>query len=131
MNRHIQFRAKSITSGKWIYGNLVANEHGAAIANVVDHRITAIEVDPDTVQQRTNTYHQGRFIWEGDFFSNPAHPKRRYIVTYDICFEAFQIICQQHGQQQQFYYKPLGIALAQNPSWEYAGNIADEKGESL
>ena len=122
MNRNIIFRGREPQSGVWYIGCLVTNAHAALIVTFGGHSIMAIEVDPDTVQQRTNCYHHGRDIWEGDIYADPAKPGERYTVYYDVVFDAFRI---RWSDSKTARTAPLAAFLAERPEMIYMGNIID------
>ncbi len=68
-DRGILFRGKRLSSGGWIYGNLVRTDNGIYIIQnyVPMHMLTKCEVDPSTVSQYTGrTDKNGTRIFEGD-----------------------------------------------------------------
>lgn len=124
MRRNIIFRGREPQSGVWRTGSLVTNAHAALIVNLGCHSINAIQVDPDTVQQMTNCYHHGRYLWEGDVFANPEKPGERYTVHYDILHDEFRIALLDEVGKTRFSMS-LVYYLATHPELEYMGNIAD------
>lgn len=70
--RGIKFRGKSLTDGKWIYGDFFRNRRLAFIAadGIVENPLAswqAYNVDPDTVGQFTGLCdREGNEIFEGD-----------------------------------------------------------------
>ena len=122
MTRNIIFRGREPQSGVWHTGSLVANDHAALIVNLSGTTIDAIEVDPDTVQQMTNCYHHGRYVWEGDVFATHARPGERYTVYYDIVRDEFRI---RWSDSKTTSTAPLVAFLAECPEMIYMGNIID------
>lgn len=75
MNRRNKFRAKSLNSNEWVYGNLVATIDYKYILNIIsiDSKaqpvIEFIIVDPNTIGEFTNHFDaNGKEIYEGDFY---------------------------------------------------------------
>ncbi len=73
MTREILFRAKSVSSNQWVYGNYIHSKRFAGWSN--EHRIhnqeTGLESDvyPETVGQFTGVFdRKGRQVFEGDIF---------------------------------------------------------------
>ena len=124
MRRNIIFRGREPQSGVWHTGSLVTNAHTALIVNLGCHSIDAIQVDPDTVQQMTNCYHNGRTVWEGDVYADPARPDLRYIVHYDIVRDEFRIALPDEGHKTRLSM-PLAYYLAGHDELEYVCNILD------
>lgn len=124
MRRNIIFRGRESQSGVWCTGSLVANANAALIVNLGGHSIDAIEVDPDTVQQMTNCYHHGRYVWEGDVYANPEKPGERYIVHYDIVRDEFRIALPDEVDKTRLSMS-LVYYLAGHDELEYVGNIID------
>ena len=122
MRRNIIFRGREPQSGVWRTGSLVTNANAALIVNLGGNSIDAIEVDPDTVQQMTNCYHHGRYVWEGDVFATLANPDKRYTVYYDVVFDAFRI---RWRDSKTTSTAPLAAFLAEHPKMVYVGNIID------
>ena len=124
MNRNIIFRGREPQSGAWHTGSLVTNANAALIVNLGGTTIDTIQVDPDTVQQMTNTRHGGRIVWEGDVYADPARPDLRYIVHYDIVRDEFRIALPDEGHKTRLSM-PLAYYLAGHDELEYVGNIID------
>lgn len=124
MNRTILFKAKTLIGRELRTGSLIQTGHTAVIVNLGDNSIDAIEVDPDTVQQMTNCYHHGRYVWEGDIYADPARPDLRYTVYYDILCDAFRITLPDEVDKTRLA-APLALYLAEHPELEYVCNIAD------
>ena len=122
MNRNIIFRGREPQSGVWHTGSLVTNTNAALIVNLGGTTIDTIQVDPDTVQQMTNTRHGGRIVWEGDVYASPATPDVRYTVYYDVVFDAFRI---RWSDSKTASTAPLAAFLAERPEMIYMGNIID------
>ena len=126
MRRNIIFRGREPQSGVWRTGSLVTNANAALIVNLGGNSIDAIEVDPDTVQQMTNCYHHGHYVWEGDVFADPAKPDERYTVHYDIIRDEFRIsLSHEVDKTRRSMSISLGYYLAEHPELEYMGNIID------
>ena len=124
MNRNIIFRGREPQFGGWVTGCLVANCRVAYIVTLGGYSLEATEVDPDTVQQRTNCYHHGRDVWEGDIYADPAKPGERYTVHYDILCDEFRIFVPTSANPT-LLSAPLVYYLATHPELEYVGNIID------
>ena len=124
MNRNILFKAKTLIGRELRIGSLIQSGDSAVIVNLGGNSIDAIEVDPDTVQQMTNCYHHGRYVWEGDVFADPAKPDERYTVHYDIIRDEFRIALPDEGHKTRLSM-PLVYYLAEHPELEYMGNIID------
>ena len=122
MRRNIIFRGREPQSGVWHTGSLVTNANAALIVNLGGTTIDTIQVDPDTVQQMTNTRHGGRIVWEGDVYINPDKPGERYTVYYDVVFDAFRI---RWSDSKTARTAPLAAFLAERPEMIYMGNIID------
>ena len=121
--RAILFKAKTLIGRELLMGSLIQSGNSAVIVNLGGNSIDAIEVDPDTVQQMTNCYHNRRTVWEGDVFANPARPDLRHTVYYDVVFDAFRVRYTDGNNRPKS--EPLGLFLASHPSFEYMGNIID------
>ena len=121
--RAILFKAKTLIGRELLMGSLIQSGNSAVIVNLGGNSIDAIEVDPDTVQQMTNCYHNRRTVWEGDVFANPARPDLRHTVYYDVVFDAFRVRYTDGNNRPKS--EPLGLFLASHPSFEYMGNILD------
>ena len=121
--RAILFKAKTLIGRELRMGSLIQSGNSAVIVNLGGNSIDAIEVDPDTVQQMTNCYHNRRTVWEGDVFANPARPDLRHTVYYDVVFDAFRVRYTDGNNRPKS--EPLGLFLASHPSFEYMGNIID------
>lgn len=122
MNRNILFKAKTLISSELRMGSLIQSGNSAVIVNLGGNSIDAIEVDPDTVQQMTNCYHNGRTVWEGDIYADPARPDLRYTVYYDVVFDAFRVLWRDSKTTST---APLVALLAERPEMIYMGNIID------
>lgn len=122
MRRNILFKAKTLISRELRMGSLIQSGDSAVIVNLGGNSIDAIEVDPDTVQQLTHCYYNGRTVWEGDVFANPANPGKRYTVYYDIVFDAFRI---RWRDDKGTHRESMAYYLATHPELEYVGNIID------
>ena len=121
--RAILYKAKTLIGRELRMGSLIQSGNSAVIVNLGGNSIDAIEVDPDTVQQMTNCYHNRRTVWEGDIYADPAKPGERYTVYYDVVFDAFRIRYTDGNNRPKS--EPLGLFLASHPSFEYMGNIID------
>ena len=120
--RAILFKAKTLIGRELRMGSLIQSGNSAVIVNLGGNSIDAIEVDPDTVQQMTNCYHNRRTVWEGDVFANPARPDLRHTVYYDFFFDAFRI---RWSDSKTASSAPLAAFLAERPEMIYMGNIID------
>ena len=120
--RAILFKAKTLIGRELRMGSLIQSGNSAVIVNLGGNSIDAIEVDPDTVQQMTNCYHNRRTVWEGDVFANPARPDLRHTVYYDVVFDAFRI---RWSDSKTASSAPLAAFLAERPEMIYMGNIID------
>ena len=126
MTRNILFKAKTLIGRELRIGSLIQSGDSAVIVNLGGNSIDAIEVDPDTVQQMTNCYHHGRYVWEGDVFADPAKPDERYTVHYDIIRDEFRIsLSHEVDKTRRSMSISLGYYLAEHPELEYMGNIID------
>ena len=121
--RAILYKAKTLIGRELRMGSLIQSGNSAVIVNLGGNSIDAIEVDPDTVQQMTNCYHNRRTIWEGDIYADPARPDLRHTVYYDVVFDAFRVRYTDGNNRPKS--EPLGLFLASHPSFEYMGNIID------
>ena len=122
MNRTILFKAKTLIGRELRTGSLIQTGRTAVIVNLGDNSIDAIEVDPDTVQQMTNCYHHGRYVWEGDIYADPARPDLRYTVYYDVVFDAFRI---RWSDDKGTHSERMAQFLATYNHYKYVCNIAD------
>ena len=122
MRRNIIFRGREPQSGVWRTGSLVTNANAALIVNLGGTTIDTIQVDPDTVQQMTNTRHGGRIVWEGDVYASPATPDVRYTVYYDVVFDAFRI---RWSDDKGTHSERMAQFLATYNHYKYVGNIID------
>ena len=122
--RTIIFKAKTLISRELRMGSLIQSGDSAVIVNLGGNSIDAIEVDPDTVQQMTNCYHHGRYVWEGDVYADPDKPGERYTVYYDIVRDEFRSVLPDEGHKTRLSM-PLVLYLAEHPELEYACNILD------
>ena len=122
MNRNIIFRGRELATGAWYEGFFVRNFPGAIIVKVGDYSITGTAVDPDTVQQMTCTIHNGREVWEGDVFADPARPDLRYTVCYSPVYDGFRI---RWSDDKGTHRESMAYYLATHPELEYVGNIID------
>lgn len=122
MNRTILFKAKTLIGRELRTGSLIQTGHTAVIVNLGDNSIDAIEVDPDTVMQMTNTRHGGRLVWEGDVYASPATPDVRYTVYYDGVFDAFRI---RWSDDKGTHSERMAQFLATYNHYKYVGNIID------
>ena len=122
MNRNIIFRGRELATGAWYEGYFVRNFPDAFIVKIGDYSITGIAVDPDTVQQMTCTIHDGRPVWEGDVFADPAAPEQRYTVHYSLTYDGFRI---RWRDDKGIHMEPMMLFLATHPELEYVGNIID------
>lgn len=119
--RAILFKAKTLIGRELRMGSLIQSGNSAVIVNLGGNSIDAIEVDPDTVQQMTNCYHNGRTVWEGDIYADPAAPANPCQVYYDTVYDAFRVRYTDGNNRPKS--EPLGLFLASHPSFEYVGNI--------
>ena len=122
--RAILFKAKTLIGRELRMGSLIQSGNSAVIVNLGGNSIDAIEVDPDTVQQMTNCYHNGRYVWEGDVYADPAKPDLRYTVYYDILRDEYRITLPDEVDKTR-YSMSLVYYLARHDELEYVGNIAD------
>ena len=124
MRRNIIFRGREPQSGVWHTGSLVTNANAALIVNLGGTTIDTIQVDPDTVQQMTNCYHHGRYVWEGDVYIDPDKPGLRYTVYYDILRDEYRIFVPASADQPRLSAS-LVYYLARHDELEYVCNIID------
>lgn len=122
MTRNIIFRGRELATGAWYEGYFVHNFPDAVIVKVGAYSITGTAVDPDTVQQMTCTIHNGREVWEGDVFADPARPDLRYAVCYSPVYDGFRI---RWSDDKGIHREPMAYYLATHPELEYVGNILD------
>ena len=122
MNRNIIFRGRELATGAWYEGFFVRNFPGAIIVKVGDYSITGTAVDPDTVQQMTCTIHNGREVWEGDVFADPARPDLRYTVCYSPVDDGFRI---RWSDDKGTHSERMAQFLATYNHYKYVGNIID------
>jgi hypothetical protein len=122
MNKTILFKAKTLVGRELRIGSLIQTGHTAVIVNLGGSSIGAIEVDLDTVMQMTNTRHGGRYVWEGDVYASPATPDVRYIVYYDVAFDAFRI---RLSDDKGTHSECMAQFLATYNHYKYVGNIID------
>ena len=122
MRRNIIFRGREPQSGVWHTGSLVTNTNAALIVNLGGTTIDTIQVDPDTVQQMTNTRHGGRIVWEGDVYASPARPDLRYTVCYSPVYDGFRI---RWSDDKGTHRESMAYYLATHPELEYVCNIID------
>lgn len=120
--RTIIFKAKTLIGRELRIGSLIQSGDSAVIVNLGGNSIDAIEVDPDTVQQMTNCYHHGRYVWEGDIYADPAKPDERYTVYYDVVFDAFRV---RWSDSKTASTVLLAAFLAKHPEMVYVCNIID------
>lgn len=122
--RTIIFKAKTLIGRELRIGSLIQSGDSAVIVNLGGNSIDAIEVDPGTVQQMTNCYHHGRYVWEGDVYINPDKPGERYTVHYDIIRDEFRIFVPASADQPRLSAS-LVYYLARHDELEYVCNILD------
>lgn len=89
--RKIQFRGKSLTSGNWVYGDLVHASGGVRTAIVMNADAFPLfcEVDPKTVGQFTGMYDSaGVPIFEGDVVRDlPTNEwTTENFISYEVAF---------------------------------------------
>ena len=120
--RAILFKAKTLIGRELRMGSLIQSGNSAVIVNLGGNSIDAIEVDPDTVQQMTNCYHNRRTVWEGDVFADPARPDLRYTVCYSPVYDGFRI---RWSDDKGTHRESMAYYLATHPELEYVCNILD------
>lgn len=124
MNTEILFRAKSVSSNQWVYGNYIHSKRFAGWSN--EHRIhnqdTGLESDiyPETVGQFTGRIiREDAKLFEGDIitvksYNSPYLNQYRYEVYYDSYYLEWRLISHHNGDKHSM----IGFH-----SFEIVGNI--------
>lgn len=142
MTRPIIFRAKAVSSGQWVYGNLIHSKRFAGWSNEwrIHDQDTGLEsdIDSETVGQFTGLMARNdRHVFEGDIFfeeiEGDSGDERLYCVVVYLPsraqFAALTIAeyieWEDNGDESLDYYEDYGIDLDDINMMHYAGNIHD------
>lgn len=115
--REILFKAKRLSDGKWISGDLLHMQHSTVIHHNVRGMRTADDVDDRTVCQYTGLKDKnGMWIYENDI---ALYQDKKVTIKYDENVAAFAMV------KDDEWRMPFIITSSENI--EIIGNIHDEE----
>lgn len=142
MTRPIIFRAKAVSSGQWVYGNLIHSKRFEGCSNEwrIHNQDTGLESDilPETVGQFTGLMGRNdRHVFEGDIFfeevENDHGDERLYCVVIWLEIRAqFAMLAmseyiewRDNGDGILYQFENYEIDYNDLEKLHYAGNIHD------
>ena len=135
MNREVIFRGKRLDNGKWLYGDLMHDNHQGCYIypNDCTGLYTENKVDPDTVGEFTGMRDRhGKKVFEGDVVRRRDSAFGYVdtgVVKYDFHLGAFVLEYESYGRTYQSTFKK-GFSdndgkctIEETYSYEVIGNI--------
>lgn len=120
--RKILFKAKKLSDGKWVYGDLFQDEGEAEISDISKVDRGMVSVDPSTVCQFTGLKDcMCNEIWEGDIIKNPEFPFEERTVTWVNHQSCFMPMDEEGCQDRDFSF------LVLFKKWTVVDNKFDRK----